>query len=133
MASLLWETRIRKLHYMQLCNTFWFGLVLLCILKYKALFSIKCFHRNLAVWNVPVTVIFVSLNIVMAQSLYLFNCIPFHCLQGCLLFKGIKNLPWSPDKAQMDRPYSVGGHGSYIASNKHLRQMPDSPFYWMEI
>lgn len=87
------------------------------------MFSIKGFHRNLTVWNFPWTMIFVSLNTAMAQLLWLFNCIPFHCLQGLLLFKVIKNLPWNPDKAHMDRPHSVSGHNAYNAGNKHLSQM----------
>lgn len=88
-------------------------LVLLCILKYNArlCFSIKFFHRNLALWNFPARITFVPLNTAMAQSLRMFNCILFHWPQWCLLFKVIKNLHWNPDEAHMDRPHPAGGDG----------------------
>lgn len=39
----------------------------------------------------------------------MFNCNQFHWLQWCLLFKVIKNWPWNPDEAHMDRRHPAGG------------------------
>lgn len=114
MAISLWETRIRKLFLYGTMQhiLFHFCFVLLCILKHSArlCFSIKCFHRNLALWNFPATMLFFPLNTAMAQSVYLFNCFPFHWLQWCLLFKLIKNSLSNPDEVHTHRLHPVGGY-----------------------